>query len=470
MSFTLNSLGQVSGVSTSYNGLTKTLASNITRKPFGPADTMQSGTGQPVVNQLDANGRVSVSNPGEPMEKSYTYDSNGNLLTISAPNAPWHAANYQYDALNRLIKVIGGAGVFFYSYDRTGNRLTEKVDGLTDTYGYETGTSRLTGITGANPATFALDANGNTVTYGWKTLTYNQNNRLTRVEENGTTIAEYQYNALEQRASKTVGGTTTVFHYDFSGNMLGESNTGGQFSTEYLYSGSSRIAMAKPSENKYYFFQNDHLGTPRTVIDENNVVVWEAMWRPFGEALPHEASTIVNNLRFPGQYYDEETGFHQNWHRDYDPSTGRYLEADPIGLRGGLNLYVYANGNPVMMEDPEGLRFFPPGFNDSIIGRHLGNEVGAIGNAARDFPRRIAEDVIVYGSNRCVKCAVKCFALVAIPDLFKSHIKEQMIKNTADEILRESLKKAVTFVGSFMKPITVFSMVFCEIGCVRVEE
>jgi RHS repeat-associated protein len=90
-----------------------------------------------------------------------------------------------------------------------------------------------------------------------------------------------------------------------------------------------------------YFYHNDHLGTPQKLTDSTGTVVWSADYKPFGEAtVDQTVSTITNNLRFPGQYYDAETGLHYNYFRDYDPAIGKYKQADPIGLAGGSNLYV----------------------------------------------------------------------------------------------------------------------------------
>jgi len=68
-----------------------------------------------------------------------------------------------------------------------------------------------------------------------------------------------------------------------------------------------------------------------------------------------DSGRLVYNLRYPGQIYDSEAGLHQNYFRDYDPAVGRYIEADPVGLTGGINPYVYANLNPIQMWDPSGL-------------------------------------------------------------------------------------------------------------------
>jgi RHS repeat-associated protein len=100
---------------------------------------------------------------------------------------------------------------------------------------------------------------------------------------------------------------------------------------------------------------NDHLGTPQKMTDASGTVVWTADYKPFGEATI-TVSTITNNLRFPGQYYDAETGLNYNYARDYNPVIGRYVEADPIGINYGQNhLYVYVNNTPLMKKDPSGL-------------------------------------------------------------------------------------------------------------------
>jgi len=103
-----------------------------------------------------------------------------------------------------------------------------------------------------------------------------------------------------------------------------------------------------------FYFYTDHLGTPQIITDDNQNVVWEASYTPFGEATIL-TETITNNLRAAGQYFDAETGLHYNYFRYYDPSTGRYITSDPIGLNGGLNTYAYVGGNPLMFIDPFGL-------------------------------------------------------------------------------------------------------------------
>ena len=122
--------------------------------------------------------------------------------------------------------------------------------------------------------------------------------------------------------------------------------------------GKSSATAALPTA--VYYIYADHLNTPRLITNTNNAPVWRWDSDPYGTDMannqnPSGVGAFNYNLRFPGQYYDQETGLNYNYFRDYDPSTGRYVESDPIGLAGGLNTYAYTEGNPVSYVDPSGL-------------------------------------------------------------------------------------------------------------------
>jgi len=114
-----------------------------------------------------------------------------------------------------------------------------------------------------------------------------------------------------------------------------------------------------PTGGVLYFIHPDHLGTPRLVSDANQAIVWRWDSSPFGECAPEEdpdgdGQPFVLNLRFPGQYFDQEAGLRYNYFRDYDAATGRYVESDPVGLEGG-NSYAYAALSPLRYTDALGL-------------------------------------------------------------------------------------------------------------------
>ena len=93
------------------------------------------------------------------------------------------------------------------------------------------------------------------------------------------------------------------------------------------------------------------------MTDSTGTVVWSAYYKPFGAATV-TVSTITNNLRFPGQYYDVETGLNYNYFRDYNPVIGRYIQTDPIGQKGGLNPFEYVFSNPLNYIDIYGEQGF----------------------------------------------------------------------------------------------------------------
>jgi RHS repeat-associated protein len=104
-----------------------------------------------------------------------------------------------------------------------------------------------------------------------------------------------------------------------------------------------------------YYYVNDHLATPQLMVDNQGQVVWRADYDPFGAASVDAGSTATNQHRFSGQYYDEETQLHYNYHRYYEPRSGRYITPDPIGLEGGNNLFAYVGNNPINYDDSVGL-------------------------------------------------------------------------------------------------------------------
>ncbi len=126
------------------------------------------------------------------------------------------------------------------------------------------------------------------------------------------------------------------------------------------------------------YYINDHLGTPVKIIDDQGQVIWDAGYMPFGNT-DITVDTAQNNFTFPGQYLDAETGLHYNWHRYYDPDTGRYLTPDPIGLAGGINPFVYSLNNPINLIDPLGLWALFGGFGIRGILPGIGGEIGAVG-------------------------------------------------------------------------------------------
>ena len=109
-----------------------------------------------------------------------------------------------------------------------------------------------------------------------------------------------------------------------------------------------------------HYIHTDHLGTPRALTDPSGQTTWRWTATPYGATPPDpdpdgDGQPYHLPLRYPGQYYDEESGLFYNYFRYYDPATGRYITSDPIGLDGGLNTYLYVKANPLRFTDPTGL-------------------------------------------------------------------------------------------------------------------
>ncbi|MBH2079845.1 MAG: RHS domain-containing protein, partial [Pseudomonadales bacterium] len=117
-----------------------------------------------------------------------------------------------------------------------------------------------------------------------------------------------------------------------------------------------------------YYFHTDQIGTPLEMTDREGQVVWQATYKAWGAVERLDVNVVEQNLRFQGQYFDDETGLHYNTFRYYDPEVGRFTTQDPIGLEGGSNLYRYAP-SPIGWVDPEGLSC---GTDAKVLRKNLG--------------------------------------------------------------------------------------------------
>jgi RHS repeat-associated protein len=241
-----------------------------------------------------------------------------------------------------------------YAYDGNGNRLSLTEDSTVYLYTYLANSNRLLSTSGPTPKSLTYDAAGNVVGDGSRSYRYDDRGRLVDVDF-GT--IRYQYNAQGQRVRKDDSQGAIIFAYGEGGELLGEYDEFGAPIREHVWFAGAPVAVL--SGSGMYYVHTDHQGTPR-VISDGNAVVWRWEFDPFGSTPVDDdpdgdSAPFVYNLRFPGHYFDSETGLHYNYFRTYDPSTGRYLESDPIGLLGGINTYGYALQNPLRYVDPFGL-------------------------------------------------------------------------------------------------------------------
>lgn len=294
----------------------------------------------------------------------YNYDLVNNISSLSDNDG---TQNFDYDDVDRLTLANYSLGSNLadeeFHYDGVGNR--EDPNDVT-VYEYNANNQLVSQNNGS--LIRAYDDDGNLITISGtenKSLEYDWSNRLIAVSD-GSTDVSYGYDPKGRRLFKTVGGITTWFLWDDY-----------QLVAEFIQNGNNAALVKRydylpnaysPSQvtdaNGTYSVFNDHLETPRLLVDDGGQVVWRSVRTAFGETSTNEdydanGTSISFNVRFPGQYFDGESGLHYNNFRDYDPSLGRYIQSDPIGLWGGANIYLYSLANPLTNYDRAGLYCLP---------------------------------------------------------------------------------------------------------------
>ncbi len=402
----------------------ESVVSSAHYKPKGPLAGFAFGNGLSEVRTYDQRyAPAGIQVPGR-LHWTLATDSFGNVLGITDVLDTSRSRTYTYQDYQYLLTSGNGPwGNLSWSYDKTGDRISENRDGSQAQYLYEQGAAGNTSKLAAwNPQSgdgieYLNDAAGNLISQSdavSKTrFGYDAEGRLGEVRndvaEGVEGLVTFGYDgrgflskasfaspvvgSVERETSATYGSLGTLYHRT-SLLRRGPSELRGApevLSDAYVlyFAGRPVVIFEIVSETdidgvvtrseSLLFLTTDHLDTPVAAYDEAGVLIWQGGFDPYGEdyASAMEAGVF---LRFPGQWVDEtwsdSTDLYYNVNRWYDPDTGRYSQADPLGMfppeRATSNLFVYALGNPLSNYDPLGLRSKkkkkpkPPIVNDPV--------------------------------------------------------------------------------------------------------
>jgi RHS repeat-associated protein len=399
LSITRDTLGRIKTAGVNFQGTGVPIVNEMTHLPFGPVQTVAFDNGQSLTKSWDLNyWPDAVTSPA--FNYDFTTNPVGNIVSIGSSSDP--AREYVYDRLDHLAEIRRSNQTLIesYVYDASGNRVQRVANSVTEALTYENTpptpvlpgsptyrqySHRLQSV-GSAPRTY--DEVGNTLS-GIPSLTvanaqaeYDVRNRLTGIRlSSGNYISQYVYNGQGERVTKWVGSIAEFYAYDESGQLLGQYRSSASQGTEWtldeelIWLDNQLVANVRIESGQLLVsaILTDHLNTPRAIVTLHGGIapagttVWK--WpltakdnnssNEFGSDAPSEdpdgnGIPLAFGLRFPGQQYDVETGLNYNYLRDYEPGVGRYMESDPVGLRGGIATYSYVGATPLRAVDPSG--------------------------------------------------------------------------------------------------------------------
>ncbi|MFL6463705.1 MAG: RHS repeat domain-containing protein, partial [Bryobacteraceae bacterium] len=301
------------------------------------------------------------------VERSYRYDINRNPVEID--DRRWGKTSFEYDSNGRIQNASCSNG--------------ESEEFRYDPAGYIIKSAFRLGDTAKHSQTLAtlkshfFSRGGRLEQAEDRRYFYDEDGRVIEKQENGkawkyewtaegqlrsvlTPSGErwnYEYDAFGRRIRKQ--GSDTSIAYVWDGAVVAEEIRRGPSEAEgmaigWVFEPGSFRPLAKQEKGQTYLCVTDQVGTPRELIDSLGELAWSARFSVWGQVQEQTTNTTECPIRFQGQWFDEESGLHYNWHRYYDPETGRYLSPDPLGLQGGLRSFGYVH-NPLGWVDPLGL-------------------------------------------------------------------------------------------------------------------
>jgi RHS repeat-associated protein len=355
--------------------------SSVTWLPFGPAREI-TYPHRTQTRRYDLNYAIDAIYATGGLTLDFAVDVLGNPTAVATSLGGPPARTYTYDALNRLRAALhAGQPVEQFTHDLTVNRLKKSGSPRSPvvSYDYEPTSHRLIAVDG-----FArqYDAAGNQIN-GFlpgvqSFIAYGDHNRPIgwTIPRQGQGLC--RHNARGERVYMRTPDDTAreieqfVTHAE-TGQRL-ETRRGAATQTLVWL---EDLPVGVIDGGVVHAIESDHLGTPRLAarLDTGATTwTWDFTGSSFGDHAPRETGLVLD-LRYPGQHYDRHTGWHYNYFRDYDPTTGRYIESDPIGLAGGINTFAYVDSSPMFAADSFGLApqvqgwwITPPRFNLVRVG------------------------------------------------------------------------------------------------------
>lgn len=352
-------LGEFQGLD--FNG---TRISNIERDAMGRELKRTLSNAVITESEYDPQGRLisqrsNKQSNGNPIKtisaRQYHYNNMGQLAQID--DQLRGTTHFHYDVLDRLTEVDGPRPETFI-HDPAGNILSQSGADENDNAAVQGNRLAFHG-----DAHYEYDARGNRITQARGKsqslvthFEYDALNQLTEVRQ-GASRTIYAYDPLGRRISKNTDEGRIDFTWFDDVLLYEKTTTASSPKTQvktYLYEPGTFKPLAFVENKQIYHYHLDHLGTPQEITNAQGDVVWAVSFKAYGNLAVAHTEVVENNLRFQGQYFDQETGLHYNRFRYYDPNCGGFVNQDPIGLLGGNNNYQYVP-NPTSWVDPFGL-------------------------------------------------------------------------------------------------------------------
>ena len=358
IAYAYDAAGRVSSVTKN----AQTLVTGVTYLPFGRAMGWTEGNGASYLRAFDLDGRITGLALPAADNIALGYDAASRITGRTETGFP--AESFTYNLLDSLHIYASGAATQTCAYDADGNRTgyaTNATPPVSLTYNIDPASNRLLSIGGSSTESFTYDATGNMLSYSAPfadySFSYDARNRQMEAFV-GAIGTSFLINGLGQRIAQiNVSVPEFFFVNDEAGHLIGKYDGGGNPLQETVWLGDLPVAVLSPAGR--FYIAPDHLGAPHQITDASGAVVWQWNHDPFGNGDPSDPlGNFSYDLRFPGQFYDKSTKLHYNYFRDYDPRTGRYIESDLVGLRGGINTYAYVANRVTGLVDPEGTQ--PP--------------------------------------------------------------------------------------------------------------